>query len=250
MKLAVSRIKPTSGFSHAFHLLFTVILPVIMFVLVRIGFIHVAALVILLSKWRMFAVRPRYWAINIRANAVDITVGLSVLVFMSNSGSAMLQLLWALVYGIWLTVIKPGSSTLKVSIQAMTALLFGLLALYLEWGGASLLVLVLLSWVISYISARHFLTSFDEPYAALMAHSWGYFTAAITWLLGHWLLFHGVISQPAVFLIVIGYGLGALYFLDHTDRLSKLLRRQFIFIMIAIVIVELVYLAVTSDKHI
>jgi hypothetical protein len=41
--------------------------------------------------------------------------------------------------------------------------------------------------------------------------------------------------------LVLGYGLGALYYLDHRDRLSTLLKREFIFIMVAVVIVVLAF---------
>ena len=196
---------------------------------------------ILLSKWRMFAVRPRYWPANIRANAVDLMVGLSAVIFMAHSSTVTWQFVWALSYGLWLIFIKPGSSILKVSIQAAVAQLVAFMALFLAWGDASLIVLVAASWLISYLTARHFFTSFDEPHSPLYSHTWGYFSAALVWILGHWLLFYGFLAQPTLLLTVIGYSLTTLYYLDQTDRLSTLLRRQFIFIMVAIVIVVLVF---------
>ena len=60
-------------------------------------------------------------------------------------------------------------------------------------------------------------------------------------MLSHWLLFYGFMAQQALLLGVIGFGLAALYYLEQTDKLSTLIRRQFIFIMIAIVIVVLVF---------
>jgi hypothetical protein len=189
----------------------------------------------------MLAVRPRYWPANVRANAVDIMVGISAVIFMAHSNAASWQLLWAAAYGLWLLLLKPGSSVLKVSLQAMVAQLVALMALFLHWGSAPLIILVLASWLINYLVARHFFTSFDEPHAPLYANTWGYFAAALTWLLGHWLLFYGAMAQPTLLITVIGYGLATLYYLDETDRLSILLRRQFIFIMITIVIVVLVF---------
>ncbi|GAC1573343.1 MAG: hypothetical protein NVS3B23_09440 [Candidatus Saccharimonadales bacterium] len=189
----------------------------------------------------MFAVRPRYWFANIRANAVDILVGISILVFMSYSGSALWQLIWAVVYGVWLIFLKPGSGTLRVSIQAFIAQTAALCALFLGWGGAPSYVLVLGSWLICYVAARHYFTSYDEPYSSLYANTWAYFSGALVWLLAHWLLFYTVISQPALLLTVIGFGLAALYYLEQTDRLSLLLRRQFILMMVAIVVVILLF---------
>jgi hypothetical protein len=241
MKSVVLKIKPDSGFSHILHIFLTMLLPALLFVLVRIGFVQLAAAVILLSKWRMFAVRLRYWPANIRANAVDLIVGISILIFMVHSGSAAFQLSWAAIYGVWLLAIKPGVNVWTISLQAMLAQLFGIVALFLAWGSAPLLLLVIVSWMICYASARHFFTVFDEQYSSLLSHAWAYFAAAVTWVLGHWLLFYGVLAQPALILTVIGYGLAALYYLDQTDKLSPLLRRQFVFIMIAIVTVVLVF---------
>jgi hypothetical protein len=241
MKSVASRIKPVSGFSHVFHLVLIVLLPALIYIFIRIRVVELAVAVIILSKWRMFAVRPRYWPANIRANAVDLTVGLSTIVFMMHGNTAAWQLVWAVVYGIWLVFIKPGTSTFMTSLQAMVAQSFGLMALFIGWGGANLAVLVLGSWLICYLAARHFFTSFDEPYTPLLSQSWGYFSAALTWLLGHWLLFYGVIAQPTLLLTVIGFGLATLYYLDQTDRLSLFLRRQFIFIMVAVIFVVLVF---------
>lgn len=241
MKSLVSIIKPKSGFSHVAHLFLTTLLPLLVYIMVRIDFIPLAAILILLSKWRMFAVRPRYWAANILANAVDITVGLSIVIFMSNSTSGPAQLLWAILYGVWLLLIKPGSSIPKVSVQACLAQACGLSAVFLSSGDAPLLVLVAASWLICFISARHFFTSFEEPYASLYANFWGYTGAALAWILGHWLLFYGVIAQPVVLLTVVGFGLAALYYLDQTERLSPVWRRQFIVMMLAIIAVVLVF---------
>lgn len=236
-----TRLKPKSGFSHFVHLGLLLLLPALIFVLVRINFTQLALALILLSKWRMFAVRPRYWFANIRQNAVDIMVGASVLVFMANSSSAGWQLLWAGLYAIWLIFIKPQSSIFMVSIQALIAQFTTLVAILLAWVDAPLAGLVVGAWLTCYLSARHFFTSFDEPYSPMYAHVWGYFAGALMWVLAHWLLFYDVISQPALLLSVLGFGFAALYYLDEADRLSDLLRRQFVFIMVAVVVVVLVF---------
>lgn len=223
------------------HLGLTALLPAILFVFVRMRFVQLAALIVILSKWRMFAVRPHYWTANIRANAVDIMVGISAVIFMAHSDTATWQIIWAFSYGLWLVLLKPGSSIFKVSLQATIAQLVAMIALFLNWGDAPLGVLVVASGVISYLVGRHFFTSFDEPHAPLYAYAWGYFAAAMVWVLGHWLLFYGLLAQPTLLLAVIGYGLATLYYFDHTDRLSNIMRRQFIFIMVAIIVVVLVF---------
>lgn len=240
MRPLITKIKPVNGFSGIAHVGLNILLPLVVFVLVRINFVQLALAVILLSKWRMFAVRPRFWAANIRANAVDIIVSISLLLFMVHSGSQLMQFIWAAIYGVWLVGVKPASNAFMVSIQAVAGLVCGLMALFLAWGGGPLYGLVLLTGLICYLSARHFFDSFDEPYAKLLAYIWGYFGAAIVWLLGHWLLFYGPISQPVLLLLAIGFGLASIYYLDHHGRLNKALSRQLIFIMIAIVLIVLV----------
>jgi phosphate/sulfate permease len=115
------------------------------------------------------------------------------------------------------------------------------MALFLEWPSAPLYGLVIGTGLICYISARHFFDSFDEPYTKLLAYVWAYFAAALTWILGHWLLFYGVIAQPTLFLTVIGFGFAALYYLDHYDRLTILLRWEFLSIMAVIIVIVLVF---------
>jgi hypothetical protein len=243
MSALSDKIKPSQGYSQLMHLGLVVLLPIIIFIFVRLnnGFIQVALVLILLSKWRMLAVRPRYWLANIEANAVDMIVGVSTLVFMVHTGSILLQLLWAALYAGWLIALKPSSNVLGMTAQAVIGQLYGLMALFLEWPTAPLYGLVVGTGLICYISGRHFFDSFDEPYTKLLSYVWAYFAAALTWILGHWLLFYGVIAQPTLFLMVIGFGFAALYYLDHYDRLTTLLRWQFLSIMAAIIVIVLVF---------
>jgi hypothetical protein len=241
MRPVIQRIKPASGFAHVVHLALVVILPVAIFVLVRLDFVQLALSIIILSKWRMFAVRPRFWPANIRANSIDLMVGLSIVAFMTHTDSFTVQAVWMLAYAAWLLLIKPGASIALVTSQAFIGQLAALMALYLAWADGPLYGLTLLTGLICFLSARHFFDAFDEPYAKMLSYMWGYFGAALAWLLSHWLLFYHVISQPTLLLSTLGYGLAVLYYLDHYDRLGTGVRRQFIFIMAAIVIVILAF---------
>lgn len=243
MRLLVSRIKPARGFSQILHVALLIAMPLVLLVLVRLGggFIQLALSLVLLSKWRMIAVRPRFWPANIRANMVDITVGLSMVLFMANGQNGYMQLLWAALYAVWLIFIKPATGTLMVAGQAMLAQLAGLMALFLVWADGPLIGLIFVTGIICYASAHHFFDSFDEPYAKLLSYLWAYFGAALVWILGHWLLFYGVIAQPTLILSMVGYGLGVLYYFDHTERLSAGLKRQFLFIMVAVIIIILTF---------
>ena len=243
MRLLAARMKPAHGFSQIIHIALTLALPAALLILVRLqgGFVQLALSLVLLSKWRMFAVRPRFWPAIIRANAVDMTVGLSAVLFMAYSANGYVQLLFAGLYAAWLLAIKPATGTFLVASQAMIAQLCGLMALFLVWSDGPLLGLIFMTGIICYVSARHFFDNFDEPYAKLLSYLWAYFGAALLWVLGHWLLFYGLIAQPTLILSLIGYGLAVLYYFDHADRLSVGIRRQFLFIMIAAIIIILAF---------
>ncbi len=241
MRPTLRKLKPTSGIAHFLHLGLLIVLPIVVFVLVRLNFVQLALGMVVLSKWRMFAVKPRFWAANIRANAIDLMVGLSIVLFMTHTSSVWIQLLWAVSYAAWLLVIKPGSGVPLVTTQAFIGQFAALSALYVTWADGPVYGLTLLSGLFCFMAARHFLDAFDEPYARMLAYIWGYFGAALTWLLSHWLLFYRGVAQPTLLLSTLGYGMAVLYYLDHNDRLSKGVRRQFIFIMAAIVLVVLAF---------
>lgn len=250
MRPLIAKVRPTSGFARVVHYLLLSLMPLIVFVLVRIQLHWVALGVILLSKWRMFAIKPRFWPANIRANSVDILVGLAVLGFMSNTDSLTWQLVWTGLHVVWLTFIKPSSRTFLIALQALIGLLTGLGILFLFGDDMPALYLVLGAGTICYLTAHHFFDAFSEAYTRLLSYTWAFFGAGLVWVLSHWLLYYpstGIIAQPMLILLVVGYGLAAIYYLDHTDRLSPTLRKNFIFLTCAIVLVIL-YFADWGDK--
>src|ERR1039458_1123679 len=170
MRLIPRKLKPTSGFAYFLHLGLVSILPMAVFVLVVLNFVQLALSIVVLSKWRMFALRPRFWASNIRANAVDLMVGLSIVIFMVHSGSWSVKLMWAVLYAVWLFAIKPGVSVFMVSAQAFIGQLAALMALYLTWAAGPVYGLTFLTGLFCFLAARHFLDTFDEPYARMLAY--------------------------------------------------------------------------------
>jgi hypothetical protein len=250
MRQILARIKPATGFSRAIYITLNIFLPLLVFALVRMHFVQLALAIILLSKWRMFAVRPRFWPAHIRANAVDIIVGVSLLSLMVQYDSQLAQVILTVGYAGWQVFIKPASSMIMISIQATIGMLAGLMALFTGWGDGALYVLVPATGLICYLVARHFFDSFDEGYARLLSYLWGYFGAGLVWVLGHWLIFYGIVAQPVIILLALGYGLATLYYLDHHDRLSGLVRKQFVFIMVAIMVVMMVSLVLSGHNKI
>jgi len=238
----LKKIKPSRGFGHVVYLALNILLPVLVLLLVKAELANVAFAVVLLSKWRMFAVQPRFWLANVRANAVDILFGLSMLGFMVGTMSDWTRLVFAVIWMAWLIFLKPRNSALMVSLQAWVGQAAALLALFSAWSRAPLISLVIAVGLICFFAAHHFFYSFDEPYIRLLAYIWAYFGAALTWVLGHWLLYHSVISQPALILLAVSFGLGTLYYLDHFDRLSALVRREIMFIVSAVIVIMAVAL--------
>ena len=241
MRQLLHKIKPASGFSHLFYLVLLAILPISVFVFVRLNFLGLALAMIILSKWRMFAVKPRFWASVVRANSVDIMVGVSIVLFMNQSSSLLVQAGWGVAYAVWLIAIKPATGLLMISAQAFIGQFCALTALYMVWPAGPTMGITFLTGLICFLSARHFFDSFSEPYARMLAFVWGYFGASLGWLLSHWLLYYRGVAQPTLLLSALGYGMAVIYYLDHHDRLSKGLRRQFVFIMLAIVLVVLTF---------
>lgn len=249
----ITKMKPKKGLASVFHIILTLLLPILVYVLVAMHFALAAVVLILLSKWRMFAVKPRHWPANIRANAIDIIVGLSLVVFMmtaQQAGSQLFQMFWAAAYAVWLLFIKPGSQVISVSAQAIIGQFLGLTALFVRFGGVDPAILVLAAWGVCYLAARHFLASFDEPLTRFFSYLWGYFGATVVWILSHYLLSRGAFFQPVLLINVISFGLATLYYLHETDRLSKFYQRQITFIVLSIVVILVILPFVLWDKTI
>ncbi len=151
----------------------------------------------LLSKWRVVSVRPRYWYMNFVANAVDIIVGLGHVLFMYLA----LPNLWLMValtigYVVWLVAIKPRSSRMMVGAQGLTAVFVGVSALAFLAEDIGQTVYVLLMFVVGAASARHILTAYDEKYTRQLSLVWGVVLAEFGWIV-YWWLFGYSLSKDA-----------------------------------------------------
>lgn len=145
--------------------------------------------VVLLSKWRIMAVRPRFWFANVMANTVDIIVGLSMVVLLYGaSGSVWLQAVITLAYIGWLLFIKPRSKRIFVAYQAGIAVFLGITALSMVSFAWNIFFFVLAMWIIGYIAARHVLGSYDEPLTSIYSLVTGFIAAEMGWIGFHWLM--------------------------------------------------------------
>jgi len=189
-------------------------------------------LLVVLSKWRVVAVQPRYWWPNIKANLVDFIVGTSLVLLVYYAGAELnlAHVVLTVIYVIWLVLIKPRSSELMTEIQAMAAIFFGMGAAVLVGASLDSLVLVILSFVIGYGASRHVLVQSEDHDFSLIAFAFGLVLAEVSFVLYHWLIMYSfgdtgmVVSQIAIVGLLLALVLGKGYksALRHDGRIRAM----------------------------
>ena len=147
-------------------------------------------LLVLLSKWRVVAVRPRYWWLNIKANLVDYIVGISMVLLVYIAGTSMLNawhIVLTIIYVIWLVIIKPRSSEKANELQSIFAVFFGTFATAIMADSLNdPLVSTILCFIIGYGASRHILMQGEDHDYTLSTFIFGLLFAEIAWVLYHW----------------------------------------------------------------
>lgn len=189
-----------------------------------------AFLLVTLSKWRVFAVRPRYWIANIQANFVDFIVSISVVVLMYSVGThssydLVAQILIVALYIAWLIYLKPRSSKRAVVSQAWTALLVGTTALFAVSYSWPIELIVGGMAIIGYVSGRHALTQFEEDHLQFLSLMSALIMAHIGWIFYHWVIAYSLpviearIPQVTIIVAVLFFVLYRVY--DSYKRHNK-----------------------------
>lgn len=214
-------IKKRSFLSEVIYVTLNVGLAILLLVIIRTtGSLWFAFALVLLGKWRIFAVRPRFWLANLQANLVSIIVSLSFVVLLyviniSDAGTMQIlisQIVLVILDICWLLFLKSQSKRIYVVAQAGIALFVGVTAIYnlSYWWIAT--PVVLLMWLIGYATARHVLGSFDEEkHTALLSLAWGLILAEIGWIAYHWTIAYRLpaatnILLPQVAIIILCFG--------------------------------------------
>ena len=154
---------------------------------------------IVVSKWRVFAVRPRFWVANMVANMVDVLVGVSYVMFLySLSGLMYAQIALTAVYAAWLLLIKPRSKYVFVAMQAGIALFFGLTTLSMVAYGWNVAYFVAGSWIIGYVVVRHVVSNYEEPYSGLYNLLGGLLIAEFSWISYHWMVAYPIVGAGSL----------------------------------------------------
>ncbi len=214
--------KRRSFLNEVIYVALNIGLAVLLMVIIRTtGSLWFAFVLVLIGKWRIFAVRPRFWIANIQANLVSIIVSISfvVLLYVANTAVAsdlqilVIQIILVLLDIGWLLFLKPQSKRLYVALQAGVALFIGTIAVYtLSYSWIASLV-VLLMWVVGYATARHVLGSYDEEkHTTLLSLAWGLAVAEISWLAYHWTIAYRLpfvsnilLPQIAIIILCLGF---------------------------------------------
>lgn len=181
-----------------------------------------AFILVLLSKWRVFAVRPRYWLANIQANFVDFIVSVSTVVLMYSVGvsgwqSLLLQILLTVFYIAWLIYLKPRSSKRSVVMQAWVSLIAGTIALFVSSYSWPIELVVIGMAISGYVSARHVLTQYEEDHLQFLSLLNAFIMAQIGWIFYHWVIAYSLpvigarVPQVAIIVAVISFVMYKVY---------------------------------------
>lgn len=230
-------VKRRSLLHEIIYVLMNISLAVALLVIVRVtGSLLPAFALVLLSKWRIFAVRARFWTANIQANLVSIIVSFSYVVFvysvnLVNDGSLsnfIFQCLLTFIYACWLLFLKPKSKKKWVVAQAGLASFAGITAIFVLSYNWPVSLAVLLAWLIGYASARHVLGNYDdEDHIILLSLAWGLVLAEISWATYHWTIayrlpFFNDLLLPQASIIILCVSLLAYKCYDSFSRHNKI----------------------------
>ena len=183
--------------------------------------VALALALVLISKWRVLAVRARYWFVNIRSNLIDIIVSVSVVLHLyiidtSNITDFRKLILLGVataLYIVWLLVIKPRSKRSYVAAQAGIAILLGTAALFTVSFNWPVSIVVIGMWLIGYSAANHILNTYDdETHSLFLSLTWGVVFAELGWVAYHWTIAYSLpvitsllVPQVAIISVLIGF---------------------------------------------
>ena len=168
---------------------------------------------VLISKWRVFAVRARYFFLNLKSNLVDFVVGISIVILAYYAGAAFLPVDFILmaIYSIWLLFIKPLSSENAALVQSLIAVFLGISAATIASANLDVIVLVIASFLIGYAASRHVLVQGNDKDFTLTTLVRGLIFSEIAWLCHSWSIIYtfgnsGIrIPQLAIILTIFAF---------------------------------------------
>ncbi len=231
-------------------------------VTVATGHWTVGVLLVFISKWRIFAVRPRFWFLNLKSNLIDIITGVSIILLAYKFGEVwcLAHFLLTIIYSVWLLFIKPLSTENGTIIQSLFAVFFGTTAATLIASSFDPIVIVAAEFIIGYGASRHLLAQKTEGKFTMLSLVCGLLCAEISWLSFSWSIIYTffnnmsftlfglkiacdiIIPQLSIILSIATFALTKVYYsiTKHDGKIIKsdiLLPTLFAIITIAVIVI-------------
>ncbi len=145
-------------------------------------------ILVLLSKWRIFAVRSRYLWLSIKSNLVDLIVGLSIVFLAYYAGSSLMLVHFILmaIYIIWLLIIKPLSSETATLAQSLVGVFLGISASTFITVSSDSFFAAITVFLIGYAASRHVLSQTNDKDFTLTTLVCGLIFAEVAWMCHSW----------------------------------------------------------------
>ena len=169
-----------------------------------------AIALVVVSKWRIFAVKPRFWVPNLLSNLTDFILCASLVILTWQAGGILwFQIVLTALYAIWLIFLKPLTKPVPGLIQAGLSQFIGLTALFSVSEYLPLPVLLVIAFGIGFAVARHILMLHEEKQYTLMALVWGVLVCEMSFIAYHWLIVYqiGVVAIPEIAVIMAIFAL-------------------------------------------
>ncbi len=168
---------------------------------------------VLVSKWRIFAVRSRYLLLNIKSNLVDLIVGISVVLISYYAGSTLMPVHFILIalYVLWLLVIKPMSTEIANLAQSLIAVFLGISASTIATASVDALPAAVLAFIVGYAASRHVLAQTSTKDFTLTTLVCGLVFAEVAWMCHLWAIVYtfgetGIrVPQAAIILTIFAF---------------------------------------------
>ncbi|MCL2174016.1 hypothetical protein FWH58_01830 [Candidatus Saccharibacteria bacterium] len=182
-----------------------------------------AFMLVLVAKWRVVAVRPRYWWANMLSNLPDMLLGLGMVVFIWTAAIWQIQVVLAVLYAAWLIILKPQHRRRLVMIQAGVSQFVALAALFAVGHLVPVWVVVGLVFVIGFSISRQVLAQYDEKANSFLSLVWGLLLAELSFVAWHWTIAYQItptlrIAQFAIIAAVLGFVTERSYAAWHNDE--------------------------------
>mgnify|MGYP006053832381 CR=1 FL=1 len=219
--------KPGFDMGDILHIAVNVVFVAVIYAMVEYwSLAPLAVVLVILSKWRVLAVQPRFWLPNVKANLVDVIVGVSSVALTYQASHMWLSIIWMALYAGWLLFLKPQSEDLWVGLQAFWAQFLGVLAIFMI---STLvhqpLVVCALVWLIAWSAARHFFSNYEEPHYRSLGLIWGFLMTQLVWIALHWtqyyIIFNMKFALIAIIIAITSASTGSVYHAYKKQTLQK-----------------------------